>query len=790
MTASTRLEAAKRLTDTGYRIIPVGQNKTPAISTWKPYQEPEAVVSDTTLAGWFADESAVRGFGILGGRASGNLCVIDFDTPESLPGDTASRTYQAWRQSVDDDELLSRLAVIATPSGGLHVYVRCESEVPGNQKLAYASTANGYRILVETRGEGGYVVGPGSHANCHPTGREYVQHEGRRPESVGTVSVAELESLLSAARSFDQKPAPEPIRAQQWQDGPAEEGRPGDDFNNRTTWAEILQPRGFELIRTDERGLSYWRRPGSANKQSLTTGIRENGRDLAYAFSPNCGVPVDVGLTRFTFVAEADYAGDFRQASRELRDQGYGKRDDFNDVDLSNLIADRADNAIAFDVPEVMADPGPLPAELRDVPGFIGTFVRYAKSCGPKPQPELAIGNALVMLGALVGRKVILPPDGRCNVFAIALGSSGSGKKAAITAAKNIAAEAMLRQTVPGRGVIESGLPKSDAGVMKSLYEEPSTAWLIDECGDFLDAVGSPKAPAHLKQIVRVLVDLYSSSGDRMYSGGAYADSNNRLSVACPNLNLYGASTTRRFVEALSESLRDGGFVGRLLVFRADENAKPQKGRTIDREAEKWLADFATEWTTWQPHQLFDTNPEPREAIVTDDATERLEAWHEACESRSRERDDDVWRSVWGRAVEKAGKLALIHAASQVVRPDKTTVRVDDESAAWGVAVSDHSVRSLLFLLDRYASDSKAESILKAVRRVIDGFPSGVVPKNKLTRKLQKFSHSERESAISTLLDSEELFRHHEATEGRPKVTYYRPDAYREAVERAKSTAG
>lgn len=775
---TSRLESARVLTAAGYRVIPIGENKTPAVSSWKQYQEPETVVSDAALVAWFGDESAVRGFGILGGRASDNLTVVDFDCPEGLPGDTAVRTFTAWKERVGDPSLLSRLPVVATPSGGVHVFIRSDGPADGNRKLAFATTPNGFRILIETRGEGGYVVGPGSHPRCHPSGREYSHYEGPRLPDAGRVTADELEVLLSAARTFDEKPAPEPVSAGRFQGGTPEEGRPGDDFNERTTWAELLEPRGFSLVCTDERGLSYWRRPGSSNKQSLTTGVRENGRDLLYAFSPNCGVEPDVGHTKFTFLAMVDHSGDFRTASQALREQGYGSQEaDYSDVDLSKLVGGWADKAVEFDGPDIMEDPGPLPKELLDVPGFIGTYVRYAQSCGPKPQPELALGGALVALAALTARKVVFPPDGRANVFCVNLGGSGTGKKSAFTAMKNIAAGVCQRVAVPGRGFVETGLPKSDAGVMQSLFSEPSTAWLIDECGDFLSAVGSAKASPHLKAIVRVMTDLYTSSNDKLFSGGAYADPKNRVSVAFPNLSLLGASTTKEFVEALSSSMKSGGFVGRLLVFRANENAKPQKGRTIDKEAENWLTDFAMEWCLWKPFQMFDQYPDPVEATVTDEAVARLDLWYDTCEERSREREDDVWRSIWGRAIEKAGKLAFLHAASQVVRPDSAAVNIDGESAAWGVAVAGHSIRSLLFLLDRFASDSKAESILKAVRRAISEFPDGVAPKNQLTRKLQRFSSSERDQAITTLIESDELFKSQSQTSGRAKLIYLTPEA-------------
>lgn len=103
--------------------------------------------------------------------------------------------------------------------------------------------------------------------------------------------------------------------------------------------------------------------------------------------------------------------------------------------------------------------------------------------------------------------------------------------------------------------------------------------------------------------------------------------------------------------------------------------------------------------------------------------------------------------------------------------------------------MSDHCLRSLLYLLDRYSSDSKFEAIVKDVKRKVSEFANGTIPQSNLTRKLQRYSASERQSAIQTLLDSEELFKHVDNSKpGRPTVTYFTPRKYRE-VEKARDAA-
>ena len=161
-------------------VLPASkETKRPTVA-WKSYQD--ALPTESQWDEWGSSATALC---IITGRASGFLLVMDFD-------DKGSR-YQPWCQLLPQ-ELLDRLLVVQTPSGGNHVYVRCEGEVMGNVKLA--RTAEG-KTLIETRGEGGLVIAP-------PT-LGYSVIAGTL-ENIPVVSPAELELLRNAAQSFDEMP--------------------------------------------------------------------------------------------------------------------------------------------------------------------------------------------------------------------------------------------------------------------------------------------------------------------------------------------------------------------------------------------------------------------------------------------------------------------------------------------------------------------------------------------------------------------------------------------------------
>lgn len=102
--------------------------------------------------------------------------------------------------------------------------------------------------------------------------------------------------------------------------------RPGDDFNNRAHWADILTPVGATYMY--HRGHTmYWRRPGETDhKHSATTGRKGSGsEDRLYVFSDSW-VPFEqnVPYNKFAAYTLLNHGGDFAAATRELRSQGFG----------------------------------------------------------------------------------------------------------------------------------------------------------------------------------------------------------------------------------------------------------------------------------------------------------------------------------------------------------------------------------------------------------------------------------------------------------------------------------
>jgi AAA domain-containing protein/bifunctional DNA primase/polymerase-like protein len=298
---ATRLQVASSTYATsGLSVIPIGSLKTkaPRLESWVEYTKEAA--REAEAVGWFTANGhpAAPALGIVCGAVSGGLTVIDFDT---LPdGETL---FDEWAALVEQltPGLIDRLPSVITPSGGRHIYLRCDV-VEGNTKLAQSHRNHTW---IETRGEGGYVLAP-------PSEGYYPVHG--RVSQTPTVTQAERALLLNAARSLTAKTPPPPRL-------PGDTSPlPGDAYNARATIdsvAALMIKHGWTLVAQQAEKASL-RRPGKEHGISATIRLC-SGVAITYAFSANAApLPTAEGLSPFAVYTYLEHGGDYSSAARSL----------------------------------------------------------------------------------------------------------------------------------------------------------------------------------------------------------------------------------------------------------------------------------------------------------------------------------------------------------------------------------------------------------------------------------------------------------------------------------------
>jgi hypothetical protein len=139
----------------------------------------------------------------------------------------------------------------------------------------------------------------------------------------------DLELLADLARSLNEQPPVELPPSGPTRDGGGAGDRPGDDFNRRASWEDVLPGKGWVAVRRAGE-VTHWRRPGKKPPgTSATTGKCRSavGGDLLYVFSSNAQpFEPERCYSKFSAYALLYHGGDFAAAAADVARKGYGEQ--------------------------------------------------------------------------------------------------------------------------------------------------------------------------------------------------------------------------------------------------------------------------------------------------------------------------------------------------------------------------------------------------------------------------------------------------------------------------------
>ena len=311
-------QAALDFYNAGISVVPARDDGSKApIGSWKQYQVQRADI--TQLEEWFS--SGHKGIGVICGQISGNLEMLELEGRAVAAGMLQQARELAINSGLEELwDLLAFGYVEVTPSGGMHFLYRISDEiVPGNTKIARRPGINDtVEVLAETRGTGGFVVTAPSNGTVHPTGGSWVMLNGSAA-TIPSISMEERNALHSIFKAFDEMPVKQSFGQLLAKDSSSD--KPGDDFNAKTNWKDILEPQGWKALFTSGN-VTYWRRPGKSTGISATTG--RNDGDNLFVFSTSTTFEAERPYSKFAAFAHLHHHGDFSAAAKELRSRGFG----------------------------------------------------------------------------------------------------------------------------------------------------------------------------------------------------------------------------------------------------------------------------------------------------------------------------------------------------------------------------------------------------------------------------------------------------------------------------------
>lgn len=522
------------------RVLPKDNEGKP---TWVPFQS--RIVDIDTIRSWYENHQSL-GIAAIGGVISGNLEALDIDAPEFA---------NDWRELVEKHEggaeLLKNLVIVQTPSGGFHYIYRCSMAVSGSQKLArrHGDSAVGESkivVLFETRGEGGYFLLPGSPLGCHETGNPYLLIQGSLT-NIPVITPEDREILLSCARVFDQMPA---IKDCTGTTNNSTGDRPGDEFNRRATWDEVLLRHGWKSVYT--RGnVTYWRRPGKKVGISATTNWKN--LDRLKVFSTSTEFETETTYSRFAAFAVLNHKGDFRVAARALANTGYGKQTKLSSTSKQ--------------------PPTPIPGEIeREEPDAIRKecysspcsqdhyLTRWIEYAGMRTDaaPEYHEAGALTLLSSATPnvRAQLAPyPKGLpTNLYVLVIGSSTISRKSTSQS---------FARDVQGSAIENSLCAEhfSPEGFVEQLALRPSdcTTVYVDEFGELLTKLHHAKYMAGLRGLLLTIYGgesyTYRRHSKRIKGGDTIEDFDH---IEQPHLSILGATTPAIFDFLVEQDIISG----------------------------------------------------------------------------------------------------------------------------------------------------------------------------------------------------------------------------------------
>jgi putative DNA primase/helicase len=297
-----QLDIAREYIAAGISVVPIRLDGSKAAAVpWKEYQD--RLATDEELQSWFSRKS---GIGIVCGAVSGGLEVLDFDD---------GSIFWDWFDAIPD--VACKLAVVETPKDGYHVLYRCDV-LGGNQKIAMQ--ADGKKVRIETRGEGGYIVGAGSPLGVHPIKeRTYVQILGNPLPEIPTITGEERRRLWQVGARFDlRKSQSAPVYKPKRSLMPPSEHGDGhpviEKFKAEMTWPEVLP--GW----TSHDGI-HWTRPGKNFGISASMVTATDGTEVLYIFTTSTGLQSDHCYNKFEAFKNLIHNGDGRAAFQAAKEK-------------------------------------------------------------------------------------------------------------------------------------------------------------------------------------------------------------------------------------------------------------------------------------------------------------------------------------------------------------------------------------------------------------------------------------------------------------------------------------
>lgn len=618
--------------------------------------------------------------------------------------------------------------LVATPKEGSHVYFR----QPDGK--SYGNARGTLPAGVDVRGAGGYVIAPGT-----------VMEDGRAYELFGNLSAAPVlpqwvaDIIDTGEEQPKAQPVPVPreahsdarvnayceaaISAEISKVENAAKGGRNNTLNEAAFalgqlvgagWKSEAEIAGLLMNAAAACGLN----PVESRK-TIQSGIRAGAkepRQLPPSEGPELEAPEELARINAMILAAWEKQQREKEGTRQIVEQQDG------------TIAD-AETGEIIETPSL-----PVQAEggIDYPPGLVGDIARWIVDTSRRPQPELAIGAALAIVGTVAGRQFAGPTRSGTHLYVLGLAPTGKGKDHPLQQISRIMSASSLGHHIGPSEFI------SMPAVVNFLTRKPLSICPMDEFGGFMKRINSRRASGFESSISKVLRTMWSSSF-APYLTPEWASKPSET-IHSPSITIFGASTPEQFYSAMEGASLEDGTLNRFLLMSGRASAS-------ERDPLQDAAVVPTDIVD-RLRRIYFRSGELASAIRNDPNADpstsnqlRLLPWcPDGAQTRygefSREierlMDKDVEASAfYARTVEMSLRIATIVAIGRL--DDEQVRRADME---FGIEVAHQSARFMASGAADYMADNENQANAQRIMRAIKG-RKGRASQRDLMRSLQ-----------------------------------------------------
>lgn len=634
--------AAPAIMAQGYTCLPlIPKDKAPGqrangrwqlMSGWNRFrdQKPEPFIAKL----WATYEGA--GIGVILGTAAGEgyeLGAVDVDT--------------------DDPLLLGQIESVLPPSPvrkrGAKGYTAFYRVPAGTKGRNWRKGGRGLCDLLTGNATRQTVLPP----SVHPTGVVYQWMTDEtlantRPEDLPALLPDQVEKLCDTLDGLADA-SPPPVRG-------ARDAHDDNHWSALNTaalerlddWVPLLNLPKLNKKQGRWEAVASWRpsstgRPLMQRKPNLSMhrdGIKDFGTDQTYS-------PLDLLMASQNWPLDTAFAW--------LSDRLGMAEDAWPDPPAPKPHETPAAAATAPAAPAPAAAPSPRPEKL---PGLLGDIADWILATARRPNPVLAMGAAVTVLGTLAGRRAAGPTLSGTHLYVIGLAGSGAGK------------DHPLQQILPlleaanAPHLLGPGKFMSETSMVNMLKRQTCCLCPMDEFGVFLAKINNRRASSHESGMSSFMREAWGRSFKAMVTpewGGRPSET-----IHAPALSIFGVSTPGEFFAALTGQDVVNGFLNRFLMLDGNmkvADADPAIDPLIVPAAlASELRDFYHRINQNTPGEVSNPFGPVRPAVTLGWGPGARECWQVMKDELEPLAEDHEAGSFWKRTVEIALRLATIRA--------------------------------------------------------------------------------------------------------------------------------